>query len=265
MQKIVFNSHYLMYFDTAAASYWRALAMPYHDTMAQLQGDLYVRKAGLEYLGSARYDDQLEVGVRCSRIGNSSIVFSAAVLRAGQCLVHGDLVYVFADPATQTSKPVPDVLRQVLLGFEAGEAMFEVQVGFWADLGVAATFLRESVFVQEQGIDADLVLDDADATAVHAVAANRFGLPVGTGRLVMMEDGVAKIGRMATLGTVRGVGVGRALVQALAQTARDRGQRKLLLHAQATAVSFYRQLGFAEEGPTFIEAGIEHQAMARVP
>ena len=263
MQKIVFNGHYLMYFDTAVASYWRALAMPYHDTMEKLQGDLYVRKATLEYLGSARYDEQLEIGVRCSRVGNSSMLFSAAVFRAGQCLVHGDLVYVFADPRSQTSKPVPDSLRQVLLGFEAGEPMFSVQVGAWADLGGVATTLRDAVFVQEQGIDLALVLDDADTAALHAVAKNRFGLPIGTGRIVMMGDGVAKIGRMATLGTVRGVGVGRGLVQALAQAARDQGLSQLRLHAQATAVGFYQQLGFVSEGPVFFEAGIEHQAMVR--
>ena len=64
MQKIVFNGHYLMYFDTAVAGYWRALALPYHETMEMLQGDLYVRRATVEYEGSARYDDQLQVGLR---------------------------------------------------------------------------------------------------------------------------------------------------------------------------------------------------------
>ena len=85
LQKIVFNGHYLMYFDTAMAAYWRAMALPYHETMQALEGDLYVRKATLEYLGSARYDDQLEVGIRCARIGNSSIVFEAAVFRGEAC------------------------------------------------------------------------------------------------------------------------------------------------------------------------------------
>ena len=33
MQKIVFNGHYLMYFDTAVTEYWRQLAMPYAETM----------------------------------------------------------------------------------------------------------------------------------------------------------------------------------------------------------------------------------------
>ena len=36
MQKIVFNGHYLMYFDTAMADYWRALALPYEQTMHAL-------------------------------------------------------------------------------------------------------------------------------------------------------------------------------------------------------------------------------------
>ena len=51
MQSIVFNGHYLMYFDTAVAGYWRALALPYHETMAYLGGDFYVRKSTLEYEG----------------------------------------------------------------------------------------------------------------------------------------------------------------------------------------------------------------------
>ncbi|MEO8924742.1 MAG: 4-hydroxybenzoyl-CoA thioesterase, partial [Caldimonas sp.] len=49
-QKIVFNGHYLMYFDTAVAGYWRALALPYAESMHALGGDLFVRKAEVDYL-----------------------------------------------------------------------------------------------------------------------------------------------------------------------------------------------------------------------
>lgn len=75
MQKIVFNGHYLTYFDTAMAGYWRALAMPYTETLEYLQGDLFVRKAAVEYLASARYDDLLDIGIRAARIGISSLRF----------------------------------------------------------------------------------------------------------------------------------------------------------------------------------------------
>ena len=91
LQKIVFNAHYLTYFDTAVAGYWRALALPYHATMEHLGGDLFVRKATLEYLASARYDDVLDVGIRCGRIGNSSLVFHAAAFRGDAPLVGAEL------------------------------------------------------------------------------------------------------------------------------------------------------------------------------
>src|SRR4030095_12568911 len=103
MQKIVFNGHYLMYFDTAVGGYWRAMALPYQQTMEYLGGDLFVRKSTLDYHASARYDDVLDVAIRCARIGNSSLVLHAAAFRAEELLVSGELVYVFGGPEQQTS------------------------------------------------------------------------------------------------------------------------------------------------------------------
>jgi len=263
MQKIVFNGHYLMYFDTAVAGYWRALALPYHDTMERLQGDLYVRKATLEYEGSARYDEQLEVGIRCARIGKSSLVFAAAVFRGERRLVHGDLVYVFADPATQTSRPVPTALREVLDGFEAGAPMVELRSGDWQALGPSARAIRQAVFADEQGIAADLVVDDADATALHVVAFNRLGMPVAGGRLLQAAPGVAQLGRMAALATVRGAGLGRAVLDELLRVARARGDREAMLNAQTTAAAFYRRAGFDPRGEVFVVAGVPHVEMRR--
>ncbi|MDP1648479.1 MAG: YbgC/FadM family acyl-CoA thioesterase [Rubrivivax sp.] len=263
MQKIVFNGHYLMYFDTAVAGYWRALALPYHDTMERLQGDLYVRKATLEYEGSARYDDLLEVGIRCARIGKSSMVFAAAVFRGEQRLVHGDLVYVFADPATQTSRPLPQALRDILEGFEAGQPMVDLRRGGWETLGADARTIRHAVFAEEQGIAANLVCDDADATALHVVAHNRFGMPLASGRLLQAAPGQAQVGRMAALATVRGAGLGRAVLDALLQAARERGDSEVMLRAQTTAAPFYRRAGFATVGEVFEEAGVPHIEMRR--
>jgi YbgC/YbaW family acyl-CoA thioester hydrolase len=262
MQHIVFNGHYLMYFDTAVAGYWRALALPYHDTMAALDGDLYVRKATVEYEGSARYDDLLDVGLRCARVGRSSMLLQAAVFRGPQRLVHGELVYVFADPATQTARAVPAALRHVVQGFEAGEPMIDVRAGDWATLGDAARAIRDAVFVQEQGIPAALEHDGDDVRALHVVAFNRLGRALGTGRLLRTGPGVAKIGRMAVLASVRGAGIGRPLLDALVAAARGRGDHEVLLHAQASAVGFYLRVGFVPRGLAFEEAGIAHQVMA---
>jgi YbgC/YbaW family acyl-CoA thioester hydrolase len=263
MQKIVFNAHYLMYFDTAVADYWRALALPYEEAMHLLGGDLYVKKATVEFNASARMDDRLDVGLKCGRIGNSSMAFTGAIFRGEELLVTCELIYVFADPSTQTSKAVPAPLRSLLEGHEKGEATFHVTTGNWGDLGRDARRIRTAVFVEEQRIPADLEWDDADATAVHAVAYNRLEQAVGTGRLLQHAPGVARIGRMAVHRAIRGAGVGEGLLQALLEAAARRGDREVVLHAQRTAEAFYAGLGFTPQGKPFDEAGIAHIEMTR--
>ena len=262
MQKIVFNGHYLMYFDTAMADYWRALALPYEAAMHQLDGDVFLKKIELDYQGSARYDDVLEVGLRCTRIGNSSMAFEGAVFREHVPLVTSKLLYVYANPATQRPQPVPAALRTIMEGFEAGQGMTEQVVGNWEHLGAQASAVRQAVFVQEQGIGAHMVWDEADATAVHALVRNRLGQPLGTGRLVQQAPGVGRIGRMAVDRALRGGQIGRELLGALVAASRERGDHEVMLMAQASAVGFYLRCGFQARGPAFMEAGIAHQEMA---
>ena len=263
MQQIVFNGHYLMYFDTALADYWRALALPYAESMQHFGGDLYVRKATLDYQGSARYDDVLDIGIRCTRIRTSSLLFHGAVLRGNDLLVSGELVYVFADPATPTSRPVPAALREVLEGFEVGQTMLEVRTGDWAALGEAARSIRTEVFIEEQHIPAAMEWDETDGGAVHAVAYNRLGFPLATGRLVPEANGLARIGRMAVRRPLRGGRAGRAVLDALMALAARRGDREIVLSAQLSAVPFYVRTGFMQRGPVFDDAGIPHVEMRR--
>jgi YbgC/YbaW family acyl-CoA thioester hydrolase len=263
MQKIVFNAHYLMYFDTAVADYWRALAMPYEEAMLLLGGDLYVKKATVEFHASARMDDRLDVALKCNRIGTSSMQFLGAIFRDNELLITCELVYVFANPATQTSKPVPAPLREVLLGYEAGEAVLQVKTGSWSELGEAAARIRTEVFVEEQRVPMDMEWDETDQVALHAVAFNRLGQAIATGRLLPSEGDVARIGRVAVNRVLRGTGVGRELMQHLMQAAGARGDRVVALHAQRSAEAFYLGLGFQTQGEEFEEVGIPHIEMAR--
>lgn len=266
MQKIVFNGHYLMYFDNAMGDYWRALAFPYEAAMQQLGGDLFVKKASVEYHGSGRYDDLLDIGLRCRRIGTSSITFDGAIFRGDSLLVTCELIYVFANPATQTPQAVPTLLRSMLEDFESGKSLVTLQTGTWAELGQQASVLRDAVFVQEQGIGAHMVWDAVDETAVHALICNRLGQAVAGGRLLPNTEGsghTGRIGRMAVSRPLRGSHLGCDVLQALVQAARLRGDTEVVLHAQCSAEGFYARNGFVERGPVFEEAGIRHIEMAK--
>ncbi len=258
MQKIVFNAHYLMYLDTAMADYWRALAWPYEASMVSLGGDLYVKKAALEYHGSARYDDVLEVGLTCTRVGNSSVTFEGAIFSDNTLLVSAELVYVFADPASQRPQPVPPAMREAFTAYESGQAMFSLQLGDWTNLQKASRELRHAVFIVEQGIDPRLEWDEHDAGAVHAVIFNSLKVPIASGRLLQPSPGEGRIGRMAVHRALRGSKLGRELLAALVRAAKDRGDTEVSLHAQCSAQGFYERSGFTVRGSVFEEAGIRH-------
>ena len=261
MQKIVFNGHYLMYLDTAVADYWRALSLPYEEAMHQLGGDLYVKKATLEYHASARYDDTLDIGLRCAKIGNSSMQMLGGIFHGDKLLVSGELLYVYADPKTQTSRRVPTSLRSLMEGFEKGEAMTRVRVGGWQELERDASKVRTEVFVEEQGIAREDEWDEADKSAVHAVVYNRMDMPLATGRLLVYAPGVGKIGRMASKRVLRGSQLGRQILDALTARAKARGDQTVMLHAQRSAAGFYAKSGFSERGEPFDDVGIAHIEM----
>jgi predicted GNAT family N-acyltransferase len=172
-------------------------------------------------------------------------------------------VYVFADPATQKPRPVPDVLRALLERYECGEPSCDVLVGDWQRLGREAGKLRRAVFVTEQGVPEALEWDAHDATALHVIASNGLGRAIATARLVAQAPGVGRVGRMAVDRTLRGGGHGTAMLRALEDAARARGDHEIVLHAQRSAQSFYARLGYEPHGEPFEEAGIAHVEMRR--
>ena len=261
MQKIVFNAHYLMYFDSALADYWRTLALPYEQAMQELGGELYLKKSVVEHHASARFDDFLDVGVQCQKIGNSSIFFQGAIYRGDDLLMTCELIYVFANPITQRSCPVPDALRHVLESFEDGRPVLTLKTGNWDDLGWDAMEIRIEVFVDEQLIALELENDEDDDTSFHAVAYNGLGQVVATGRLLKGQQGQGRIGRMAVKRVLRGAGHGAAVLAALQTEATRRGDKELALHAQTSAQGFYERFGYRARGDVFDEVGLSHIEM----
>jgi predicted GNAT family N-acyltransferase len=108
-------------------------------------------------------------------------------------------------------------------------------------------------------VPAEIEIDAQDPLSLHALALDASGTAVATGRL--LPDG--HIGRMAVLPSARGSGVGTAVLRALMEAARARGDREVVLSAQTHAVPFYARIGFATEGEVYDDAGIPHIDMRR--
>ena len=122
MQKVVFNAHYLTYIDTAIAEYWRAIGLPYPEGYVdRYRADVYLRKATVEYLGSAQYDDDLSVFCRASALGRTSMTMRFEIWRDrdnDSPLVTAELVYVNVDVATKKPQPLPEDFRVRVGAFE---------------------------------------------------------------------------------------------------------------------------------------------------
>jgi acyl-CoA thioester hydrolase len=106
-QGVVFNAHYLTYFDTTITEYFRALGYDQYADAKQTGEDFHVVKSVIEYKAPVRFDWELDVGARVARIGNSSLTFELAIFLKGgnEALVTGEIVWVNTNQ--QTHRPVP--------------------------------------------------------------------------------------------------------------------------------------------------------------
>lgn len=125
-----------------------------------------------------------------------------------------------------------------------------------------ALAVRHEVFVEEQGVDEDLEVDEHEDDAVHFVAYDD-GQPVGAARLRELADGVGKVERVAVLNARRDEGIGRRLMAKLEDRAADLDFATLKLHSQTHAAGFYDRLGYDRQGEEFEEAGIPHVEMRK--
>ncbi len=128
-----------------------------------------------------------------------------------------------------------------------------------------AISVRMRVFVGEQGIPANVEVDDDDTApdTLHAVAL-RQGVVIATGRLLPDVDGKGPhIGRMAVLQEWRRTGVGGQVLDFLENQARQLGYGRITLHAQEYVKSFYADHGYREAGDMFLEVDIPHREMVK--
>jgi predicted GNAT family N-acyltransferase len=84
---------------------------------------------------------------------------------------------------------------------------------------------------------------------------------LGCCMLVKEDPETVRLRQMAVVNDVQGKGIGRALMQFAENLARDRGYKRITMHARKNAVGFYERMGYKKIGEEFEEITIPHIVM----
>jgi len=118
-QGVVYYGRYMPYFDLARVEYLRSLGLL---GTGSERRQFAMRAMTVEYHAPARFDDAIEIDVRVSRIGTTSVTFEFAAYLDGEMLaVTAEQTAVLVDLDERTSCPVPDSFRERISDYEGGD------------------------------------------------------------------------------------------------------------------------------------------------
>jgi acyl-CoA thioester hydrolase len=117
-QGVVFNAHWLTYFDDACTRFFGHLGFDPKELFTAEGGgfDCMLVAAQLSWKGSAGFDDEVRIAVSPTRLGNSSFDLTYVARVNDQEVVTAVITYVSVKPGTKESVRVPDVVRKGLGG-----------------------------------------------------------------------------------------------------------------------------------------------------
>jgi acyl-CoA thioester hydrolase len=119
-QGIVYYGRYLPYFDAARVEYHRHLDML---NTTDFDTGLVMRASNIEYLAPARFDDLVEVFIRVSRIGRTSVTYEMAayLVETDELMVTANQALVLVDLAERKACPIPEEFRERMRAFEGDD------------------------------------------------------------------------------------------------------------------------------------------------
>lgn len=126
-QGVVFNAHFLAYFDIGMTELFRAAFGPLggYQAIADRGLELVVAEAGLRYHRPAHFDDELTLEIAITRLGTTSMTTGYRVLRDGELLVDGSVRHVLVELRSllgreaNTKATIPDWMRERLTAYLA--------------------------------------------------------------------------------------------------------------------------------------------------
>jgi acyl-CoA thioester hydrolase len=119
-QGVVYYGRYLPYFDQARVEYARHLGVL---STAPEENEFVLRANSIEYHAPARFDDLLEVFIRVSRIGTTSVTYECSAYRVDDdvLMVTAQQTLVLVDLDERKPCPVPASFKDRIREFEGGD------------------------------------------------------------------------------------------------------------------------------------------------
>lgn len=116
LQGVVFNAHYLTYFDTAITEYFRSIGVDVIAEARESGVDFHTVRSVVDYKAPILLDQEIEVGCRAARLGRSSLSFALAIFARGEdrLLASGEIVWVNTDQRTHKAVAIGERLRGIL-------------------------------------------------------------------------------------------------------------------------------------------------------
>ena len=127
---------------------------------------------------------------------------------------------------------------------------------FYNQLPKDAKFIREEVFMKEQGFLNEF--DDIDSRCLHLVIGDEK--PIGCARMYEENDNMV-LGRIAILKEYRHLHLGSYILQILEHKAKEMCYSKVILSAQVRVKPFYKKNGYQEDGDEYLDEFWPHVHM----
>jgi acyl-CoA thioester hydrolase len=110
MQQVVFNAHYLAYCDDAMETWFRTLEL----RAVEDEWDFMLKKATIEWDGTAGVHDMLDIEVGVSRWGTTSFDVGFQAMVGERPVFRATITYVGVVAGTLTPASPPPLVRQRL-------------------------------------------------------------------------------------------------------------------------------------------------------
>ncbi len=111
-QGVVFNAHWLTYFDDSCTRFMESLG--FGPEFWTVEFDVMLVRAVVDWKGSARFDEWIDIDVAPVRLGTKSFDLRYQASIAGRDVCAATITYVAVLPGKNTSIPIPDRVRTAL-------------------------------------------------------------------------------------------------------------------------------------------------------